>query len=105
MRPGEIRDVDLHMVAVIFGLRPVGLAKLQVLVPAYLDARHGAVAIAEFGGHAHDLRIERADARGGANGHIELDIGDAERNAAETGGVRVMAANPIAPWTNGFDII
>src|SRR5262245_43231380 len=93
------------MVAVVFGLRPVGLAEVQLLVPAHLDARHGAIAGAEFGGHSHDLRIERTDARRGANGHIELDIGDAERDAAETSGVRLMASNAIAPWAYGLDIV
>src|SRR6195256_4868303 len=93
------------MVAVVIRLRPIGLAKLQMLVLAHLHARHGAIAVVELGGHPHDLRIERANAFCGSDRYIELDIGNAERDAAESRGVRLVTAHAIAPWTSRLDIV
>src|SRR6266567_8515174 len=93
------------MVTVVFPLRPIALAELQILVLAHLRAHHGAVAVFEFGRHPHDLRIESADALRGPRRHLELDIGDAERDASETRGIRLIAAHPIAPGTGCLDVV
>src|SRR4029078_11603963 len=97
-RAGEVRDVDLHVVAVIFALRPIGLAEQQLLALSGLHARDGADAVPEFGRHSHDLRIESANPLRASDRHVELDIGNAERDASETRGVRLIAAHAIAPW-------
>src|SRR5207244_5629334 len=44
VRTGEIDDVDLYVMLVVVWQRPVGLAENEILVPADLDARGGAVA-------------------------------------------------------------
>src|SRR5690349_3198637 len=102
---GKIRDVDLHMVAVIIRLRRIGLAECQILVLADLGARHGGTVVRELGLDPHDLRIEVADALGGPARHVELDIGDAERDPPEAGAIRLVAAQAIAPGTDGLDMV
>src|SRR3954462_10508604 len=105
MRSRKIRDVDLHMVAVIVRLRPVGFAELEILVAAHLHMRDGGIAVPQLSRDSYDLGIESANALRGADRHVELDIGDAERDAAEARGVRLVAAHAIAPWTSRFDMI
>ena len=41
----------------------------------------------------------------GPDRHLELDIGDAERDAPEARGVRLIAAHAIAPGTGRLDIV
>src|ERR1700676_5332978 len=93
------------MVAVEFRLRPVGLAELQILVLGHPSARHRAVAVPEFGRYPHELRIEGANALRGPDRDLELDIGNAERDAPEARGVRLIAAHPIAPGTGRLDVV
>src|SRR5450432_841245 len=93
------------MVAVIFRLWPVGLAELHILVLAHLDAGNGAVAVPKFGGKPNHRRIKSANTLRRANRHVELDIGDAERDAPEPGGVRLIAAHAIAPGTGRLDVV
>src|SRR6185437_8897395 len=91
--------------AVIIRLRPVSLAKLQILLLGRLHAHDRAVAVGKLGGHSHDLRIEIADTLRGAGWYLELDIGDAERDTPKAHGVRLIAAYAIAPWTGRLDVI
>src|SRR5260370_21327437 len=93
------------MVAVVIRLRPIGLAELQILVLGHLHARHGAIAVRKLGGHPHDRWIERANAWRGPDRDLEFDIGDAERDAPEARGVRLIAAHAIAPWTGRLDMV
>ena len=93
------------MVAVVVRLRAVGLAELEVLVLAHPGARHGAVAVFQLGGYCHDLRIEIGNALRRPEGDIEFDIGDAERDAPEPRGVRLVAAHAIAPGTYRLDMV
>src|SRR5450631_2209963 len=93
------------MVAVIIRLRPIGLAKLQILVLTHLRARDLTVAVAEFGLDSHDLGIEGADALRGPGRYLELDIGDAEHDAPEARGIRLIAAHAIAPRTCCLDVV
>src|SRR5580692_10211188 len=93
------------MVAVVFRLRPIGLAELQILILSDPDARHGTVVVLELGRYPHDLRIEVANALRRPGGHLELDIGDAKRDAPEAGGVRLIAAQPIAPGACRLDVV
>src|SRR5262245_39110937 len=62
VRAGEIDDVDLHVMFVELGQRPVGLAEDQMLVLADLHARHRAVAVRHGGRRADIGRVERRDA-------------------------------------------
>ena len=103
--PGEVRDVHLHVMTVERRLRRVGLAELHVLVLAHLHARERAVAVLHLRGRAHDRRIERRDRFRAADRHVEFDVGDAERDAPEALGVRLVAAHAIAPRTGRLDII
>src|ERR1700682_2269844 len=105
VRTGEVGDVHLHMVAVVIRLRPIGLAELQILVLGHLHARHGAIAVPKFSGHPHDLWIKGANAWCGPDRDLEFDIGDAERDAPEARGVRLITAHAIAPWTNRLDMV
>src|SRR5690348_9556808 len=91
--------------AVEGGLRCVSLAELQVLVLAHQGSCHGAVAVLHLRGRAEDRRIERRDRLRGPDRHVELDIGYAERNAAEALRVRLIDANAIAPRTHRLDVI
>ena len=50
-------------------------------------------------------RIERANGLGRADRHVELDIGNAERDAAEARGVRLVAAHAIAPGAGRLDMV
>src|SRR6201991_3283175 len=93
------------MMAIVVGLRPVGLAELEMLVAAHLDMRDGGVAVLQLGRYAHDLGIEIANALRGADRHVELDIGDAERDAPEARGVRLVATHPVAPRARRLDIV
>src|SRR3982074_1958137 len=93
------------MVAVVIRLRPVGLAELEILILRHLHARDRSVAVPEFGGYPHDLRIEGANALRRPGRYLELDIGDAERDAPEAGGIRLIAAHAIAPGTGGLDVV
>ena len=49
--------------------------------------------------------IERADAFRGPDRYVELDIGNAERDAPEARGVRLVAAHAIAPGADGLDMV
>src|SRR4051794_18916072 len=93
------------MMAVIVRLRPVGFAEPEMLVLAHLDMRDRAVAVLQLGRDAHDLGIERANTLCGADRHVELDIGDAERDASEPRGIRLVAAHAIAPWAYRLDMV
>src|SRR5664279_5663478 len=93
------------MVTVELRLWRIGLAELQILVLADLHPRHHAVAVLEFSGDSRDLGIEAANAFGGPDGYVELDIGNAEGDAAEALCVRLIAAHAIAPWTDRLDIV
>src|ERR1700722_13066514 len=76
-----------------------------MLVVAHLHGRDGGIAVPEFGRHPHDLWIKLANAFRGARRHLELDIGDAERDAPEARGVRLITAYAIAPGTRRLDMI
>src|ERR1700680_3486812 len=76
-----------------------------MLVVAHLHGRDGGIAVPEFGRHSHDLWIKLANAFRGACRDLKLDIGDAERDASEAGGVRLIAAYAIAPGTYRLDMI
>src|SRR6201991_2433320 len=93
------------MVAVVIRLRPVGFAEPEMLVLAHLHMRDGAVTVPQLSRHSHDLGIEIANALRGADRHVELDIGDAERNAPEARGVRLVATHPVAPRARRLDIV
>ena len=56
-------------------------------------------------GRSEDRRIELRDAFGGADRHVELDIRNAERDAAEALRVRLVAAHAIAPRTDRLDVV
>src|SRR5262245_62018306 len=105
VRTGEVRNVDLDMMLVEVGQGLVGLAEQQLLVLADLDARDRAVAVRDLGWRADHLRIEAGDAFGAADRDVELDIGEAKRDAAEARGVGLVAADAIAPGAGGFDVI
>src|SRR5260370_10262895 len=105
VRTGEIRDVYLHMVTIEIALRPIGLAELQILILSHLRARDSTVAVFEFGLYPHDLRIEGANAFRSPNRYLEFDIGDAERDAPEARGIRLIAAHAVAPGTGRLDIV
>ena len=91
--------------AVELGLRPVGLAELQNLILADLDPRHGVITVQELCRHPHNLRIEGADRFRGACRHVELDIGNAERDAPEARRVRLIAAHAVAPGADRLDMV
>src|ERR1700676_1490228 len=76
-----------------------------MLAVAHLHGRDGGIAVPQFGRHSHDLWIKLGNALRGACGSLELDIGDAERDASEAGGVRLIAAYAIAPGTYRLDMI
>jgi hypothetical protein len=91
--------------AVVLRLRRVGLAELQVLVLAHQRPRDDAVAALHARGCSEHRRIERRDLPGGTDRDVELDIGHAERDAAEAFGVRLVDAHFIAPRTDRLDVI
>src|ERR1700692_687554 len=93
------------MVTVIVRLRLIDLAEQEILLLSDFHPRHGPIAVVKFGGHCHELRIEGANAFRGPDRNLELDIGDAECDAPETRGVRLMAAHPIAPGTYRLDVV
>ncbi len=93
------------MVTIEIALRPIGLAELQILILSHLRARDSAVAVLEFGLYPHDLRIEGANAFRSPGRYLELDIGDAERDAPEARGIRLIAAHAVAPGTGRLDIV
>src|SRR5260370_30759577 len=93
------------MVTVVIGLRPIGLAELQILILSDFRARHSTVTVLEFGLYPNDLWIEGANAFRSPLRYLELDIGDAERDAAEACGIRLIAAHTIAPGTCCLDIV
>ena len=68
-----------------------------MLVLADGDLRGGAVAVHHLRRHVDHLLVEIRDALGGADRHVELDIGDAEIDAAEARGVRLVQADGVAP--------
>ena len=61
-----------------------------------------AVSLARVGLGAHDLAIEPRDTVGGPHRHVEFDIRDAERDAAEPF-IRRKASDAISPRTSGLD--
>src|SRR5262249_49943047 len=74
--PGEIGEVDLHVVAVIARRRPIRLAEEEILVLADGDARRPAGAILlDRGRRPEALAVEARDGGGDAGGDLELDIG------------------------------
>src|SRR5262245_18427282 len=89
----------------VIRLRAVGFAELQILILAGLDARHRAFAVKHFSPTAHDRRIECSDRIYRPDRHVDFDIGNAERDASEARGVRLVAAHAIAPWTDRLDMI
>src|SRR5207253_6410758 len=95
----------LHVVAVELRLLPVALAELQILLLPDLGARDGAVAVRQRSRNSHDLRIERANAVRSAGRHLEFDIGNAERNGPEARGIRLIAAQAVAPGTCRLDMV
>src|SRR6202030_386870 len=97
MRAREIRDVDLDVMAVVFWLRPVGLAKHQALILSDFHGSSDVGAILDLRRNAHDLRVEFAITLGATDGSVEFDIGNAERDTPETGGVRLVATQAVAP--------
>src|SRR5438270_12366284 len=88
---------------VVVRLRGIGLAELQILILANFRARQSAVLGFQFGWYSHEFWIERANAFGRPARHLKLDIGDAERDATEARGIRLIAAQAIAPRTCPFD--
>src|SRR5207248_4389628 len=105
VRAGKIRDVHLHMVAVVIRLWPVGLAELQILILAHFRTRHGVVTAFHLSRDSHHLGIESENGLCGPDRHVELDIGNAERDAPEAPGVWLVAAHAIAPRAGRLDII
>src|SRR5215510_808705 len=102
---GEVDDVDLHVMLIVFRKRPVGLAEDEILVLADLDPSGGAVGIGDGRGRTDHRRVESRDAARGADRHVELDIGHAERDASEARKVGLVAANPVAPWAGRLDVV
>ena len=51
------------------------------------------------------MLIELGDALRGADRHVELDIGNAERDAAEALRVGLVQADGVAPGAGGLDVI
>src|SRR5262245_49301531 len=103
---GEVRDVDLRMVAVIRLLGRLGLAEVPVLFLAHLHPRLAAAAVLDHGGErAHDLAVEARDALRRARPHVELDIGHAEHDAAEAALVGRVDVDAVAPGADGLHAI
>src|SRR4051794_10482096 len=106
VRRGEILDIDLQMMPVKFGKRPVGLAENQLLVAADLDMRGLAVAVLlDIGERAEHLAIKAGNPLRGALRNRELDIGNAEIDLAETLLVRLKEAELVAPGTGRLDVV
>ena len=93
------------MVAVVIRLWPVGLAELQILILAHFGTRHGVVTAFHLSRDSHHLGIESENGFCGPDRHVELHIGNAERDAPKTPGVRLVAAHAIAPGAGRLDII
>src|SRR5262249_730764 len=105
MGAGEVRDVDLNVVIIELRERLVGFTKQEMLVLANPDGGHGSVAVCDLRGRVDHVAIKAADAAGGADRHVELDIGHSERDPPETGSIGLMAADAIAPGADGLDVI
>ena len=98
----EIHKGQLDMVAIKSGLRLVGFAKDQELLPRHAHIKQ---AIAHRRAGADDLLIEPRNARQRAMRDIEFDIRHAERDAAKLFGIRAMAAHAIAPGAGHIHMI
>ncbi len=91
--------------AVELRLRRVGLAELQMLVLAHQGAGERTVAVLHLRGRSEDRGIEIRDAFRGADRHVELHVGNSERDAPEARRIRLIAAHAIAPRARRLDII
>src|SRR4029077_7262090 len=106
VRTGEIRYIDLHVMAVERPFRCFSLAKHEVLPGPDHDARAPSLTVIdEIGARAQDLAVEAGDPRRGAGGHGEVHIGHAERGRAEPVAVGRVAMDAIAPRRDGLDAI
>ncbi len=105
MRPGEIDHIDLHVMFIVVRQGAIGLSEHQILVLADFDARGRAVAIGHSRGRADHRGIEGRNPARSADRHIELHVGHAERDAAETRDIRLVAANAVAPRAGCLDEI
>src|SRR6185369_16114988 len=63
------------------------------------------VAVCKRGLDPHDLGIEIANAFCAPLRHVEFDMGNAERDPPEAGGIRLVAAHAIAPRTDRLDMV
>src|SRR5437660_7394726 len=106
MRPREIRDVNLHVMAVIGLLGLISLAEIPVLLLTYLHAGGAPAAVADNRGQrAHHFAIKARNALACAWADIELDVGHAENNAAKAAFIRRMDVDAIAPGAHGLHAI
>src|SRR5882757_6267351 len=104
VRTGKVLDVNLDMMTVVGRKLSVGLAEHQMLPDADFDSRRStsAVVAGSRGLGAHHVAIEPRNPVSGPFRHVEFDISDAERDAAETF-IRRVTADAIPPRTSGLD--
>src|SRR5208282_1167493 len=103
VRTRKVRNVNLDVMAVVGRQRAVGFAKQQMLPDADFDPRDSAGAILARGRLcSHNLAVEPRDTVGGAPGHVEFDVRNSERDAAEALTWR-GASDAISPRTPGLD--
>src|SRR6476620_2849822 len=106
IRAGEIRDIDLRVVAVIRLLRLFCLAEVPVLLLAHLYSSLAAVSVLDHRRErAHDIAIEAGDAVRGAGAHVEFDVRHPQHDTAEAVLVRRMDVDAIAPRADGLDAV
>src|SRR5579872_2595518 len=106
VRPAEILDIDLQMVAVERLQLLVGLAKDQALLDA--DRHIGGLALAialDLGLGAEDFAIEAADAHRAVGRHGKLDKRNPEIDLAKTLDVRLVETELVAPRAGRPDVI
>src|SRR5580658_9846662 len=76
MRTGEVRQINLYMVVIARRLRRVGLAEIEILLFADLDAGLGVRAVLDdVGRRLQHFAIEARAAVGGAGADVETDKG------------------------------
>src|SRR4051812_47386814 len=99
MRLGEIRDVYLDVMAVIWRRRRIGLAKRQRLAFANADVRHHRLtrSAMHMAACLEDFLVEMRDRVGTTDRRIELELDDAENHHSEGRRIGLVNAEPVAP--------
>jgi hypothetical protein len=103
MRSGEVGDINLNMMVVEGRQILLGFPEDEILLLADLHRDRRAVAVRKLRRRTDHAAIEGADPLCRSDRHVELDIGNAEPDAAEACGIRLVHAHAIAPRAGRLD--